>query len=188
MSDPHDHNTSAMHDSVETDKPFDGSGGEGSVHRMKARHAKAAMGEVAGDLKRNLTKLADPRPLIKRHPLATAGIGAAAGLGLGVLLAPSPRKKLQQRLDAIEYAMRNDRLGRAKHATRKSRPFARRMLLLAWRFGKGPILAMVTGSLSGAASAPSQEDVEAAAEGAVAEGAMRDAADAGVGVNMADVT
>ena len=140
--------TTAMLDSMQ---PFNIEGGEGMVHHMQARHAKAAMGQAFREAGQHLLGVADVRPLIRQHPWAAIGGAAALGFVAAALVVPSEKQRAASRLRALERALQDEAAMGARDFRSKAKSGSR-LLRLGWRLARPTLLSMVSGALTGAAT------------------------------------
>ena len=71
----------------------------------QAADAKAAIGSVVNDIKRDLQQGIDPRGWMQVAPWTTLGAAAVAGFLAGALTVPSKEEQTLKRLKKIEAAL-----------------------------------------------------------------------------------
>ena len=78
---------------------------EAEFLQKQAADAKAAIGSVFNDIKRDLTQGIDPRGWMQVAPWTTLGVAAVAGFAAAALAVPSKEEQTLKRLKKIEEAL-----------------------------------------------------------------------------------
>ncbi len=146
---------------LDTVQPLQVEGGEGKIHEMQARHARVAMTQAIAEAKQHLAAAADPRPVVKRYPMAAVGGAAVVGF-LGTYLAiPSDKQKAADRLLAIEKALRAESAWGGRGQAGGSPSLGKRIVNIGLRYAKPTLLSFVTSALTGAAGGAAVADNDA---------------------------
>src|SRR5687767_10055743 len=79
--------------------------GEAEFLQKQAADAKAAIGSVFNDIKRDLTQGIDPRGWMQVAPWTTLAAAAVAGFAAAAVAVPSQEQQTLKRLKKIEEAL-----------------------------------------------------------------------------------
>lgn len=137
---------------LDTAQPLQVEGGEGKIHAMAARHARLAMKQALVQAKRHAVTGADPRPFVRRYPLATLGGAAAVGLATALVAVPSEKQRASRRLRAIERALRDEAAYEGRPTPSGESFTKKRLFRYVMRYAKPTLISFLTSALTGALS------------------------------------
>jgi len=145
---------------------------------LQQEHAKEAIGRVFGQLKDDLVEGLNPVPLAKKHPYATIGGVAAAGLVAAYFLIPSREERALRKLARIEQALNpppprkarreeenlevDGQSGGESYKSGRS-GFMTTLLGEVLKAVRPAVVSLLTAGVTAKAAKPSQEEMKAAA-------------------------